>query len=329
MNLSVHITHPPKENFLNILKAELDPSISLTFGEEVPQAANYHVIVDGRPSEDLLTASPNLNSLIIPWAGIPLATSKRIAAYPHVSVHNLHFNDLPVAETTFMLLITAAKQTIPFDKSLRNNDWTPRFGHGNNTVLLSGKTVLILGYGAIGKQMAKMCHAFGMNVIATRRKIDGMEMDGDTAVYPSSDLHQLLPQANALIISLPLTDETNNLIGAEEIGLLPEKAILVNVGRGIIVDEEALYNALKEGKLHSAGLDVWYNYPKPNDEEATVNTPPANFPFNELDNVVFSPHRATFTGDSEMLRMKDLARLLNTAVSGKPMPNKMDLDAGY
>ena len=330
MTLSVHITHAPKEENIEILKAELDPAVTLTFGETVPELANYHIIVDGRPSDELLSASPNLNALIIPWAGLPLSTNKKISnLYPHVSVHNLHFNDLPVAETTFMLLITAAKQTIPFDKLLRNNNWTARFGQGHNTVLLSGKSVLILGYGAIGKQVAKMCQAFGMNVIATRRKIEKMEMDGETAVYPSADLHKLLPQANALIITLPLTAETNNLIDEKELDLLPEKAILVNVGRGIIVNEEALYNALKENKLHSAGLDVWYNYPDKNNQEEMVNYPPANLPFNELDNVVFSPHRATFTGDSEALRMKDLARLINTAVSGQPMPNKMDLNAGY
>lgn len=327
MTLSVHITNPPKEPFLELLKAELADSVTLSFGEEVPEFANYHIIVGGRPSDELLSASPNLHSLVIPWAGIPGSTYKKMANYPHVSVHNLHFNDVPVAEVTFMLMITAAKQTIPFDKSLRNNDWTPRFGHGHNTVLLSGKTVLILGYGAIGKQVAKMCQAFGMKVLATRRKADGIEMDGETAVYPSADLHKLLPQANVLIISLPLTEETKNLIDAEELNLLPDKAILVNVGRGKIVNEAALYHALKNGKLHSAGLDVWYNYPT--GEEDTPNTPPANFPFHELDNVVFSPHRATFTGDSEVLRMKDLARLINTAVSGQPMPNKMDLDAGY
>ena len=327
MTLSVHITNPPKEPFLTLLKAELDDSINLSFGEEVPEQPNYHIIVGGRPSEELLAASPNLRTLIIPWAGIPGVTYKRMANFPQVSVHNLHFNDVPVAEVTFMLLITAAKQTISFDKALRNNDWTPRFGHGHNTVLLSGKTVLILGYGAIGKQVAKMCQAFGMKVLATRRKLNGMEMDGETAVYPSADLHKLLPQANVLIISLPLTEETKNLIDTEELNLLPDKAILVNVGRGKIVNEAALYHALKNGKLHSAGLDVWYNYPTGDDD--TPNTAPSNFPFNELENVVHSPHRATFTGDSEVLRMKDLARLINTAVSGQPMPNKMDLDAGY
>ncbi len=327
MSFSIHLTHPPQDNFLAILKEKLDPSVSLTFGEAVPDPATYQILVDGRPSEALLKASPTLQSLIIPWAGIPGKTRKHMAHFPHISVHNLHFNALPVAEVTFMLLLTAAKQTIPFDKALRNNDWTPRFGHGDNTVLLAGKTALILGYGAIGKQVAKMCQAFGMHVLATRRQVGEMALDGYTAVYPASDLHTLLPQANALIITLPLTDETKHLIGTAEINLLPEKAILLNVGRGLIVDESALYHALKENRLHSAGLDVWYNYPK--GDEDTPHTPPANLPFNALDNVVFSPHRATFTGDSEWLRMQDLARVVNTAVSGQPLPNRMDLTVGY
>ncbi len=327
MTVAVHITNQPEPHNLDILQTHLDPSVTLTFGKEVPETAVYQIIIDDAPSDELLSASPNLTALINPWTGISGATRERMMNYPHISVHNLHFNDIPVAEIAFMLLIAAAKQAVSFDQSLRQNDWTPRYTRKNDTILLYGKTALILGYGAIGRHVGQMCHGTGMKVIGTRRSVDEMVMDGKTAVYPTSQLHDLLPQANALIICLPLTAETKHMIRMAEIELLPPKPLFVNIGRGKVVEEAALYDALKTKRIHAAGLDVWYNYP--DDEPTWTNTPPANFPFHELDNVVMSPHRATFTADSEALQMKDFARLINTAVHGDPMPNRVDLAAGY
>ncbi|MEJ2758695.1 MAG: NAD(P)-dependent oxidoreductase, partial [Anaerolineales bacterium] len=130
-----------------------------------------------------------------------------------------------------------------------------------------------------------------------------------------------------LIITLPLTEETQGLIGAEELALLPPQSIVVNVGRGPVIDQHALYHALREGHLHSAGLDVWYNYPP--DEASRANTPPADVPFQELENVVMSPHRGGGAADIETVRMAYLANLLNTTALGNPMPNQIDLEKGY
>jgi phosphoglycerate dehydrogenase-like enzyme len=110
------------------------------------------------------------------------------------------------------------------------------------------------------------------------------------------------------------------------LALLPDGAVLVNIGRGEVIDEGALYGALQNGRI-SAGLDVWYNYP--DSEEARAHTPPSNYPLHELDNVVFSPHRAGGTDQTNRLRMEHLAELLNTAVSGQPMANRVDLEQGY
>ena len=146
---------------------------------------------------------------------------------------------------------------------------------------------------------------------------------------PVAELPSLLPGADVLVICLPLTDETRGLIGGSELALMPERAILVNVGRGPIVDESALYHALRDGTLHAAGLDVWYNYPS--DEPGRTSTSPSEYPFHELDNVVMSPHRAgaPHTPETESLRMRVLAELLNAAARGEPIPNRVDLDLGY
>jgi phosphoglycerate dehydrogenase-like enzyme len=146
---------------------------------------------------------------------------------------------------------------------------------------------------------------------------------------PVAELPALLPKADALVICLPLTDETRGLIGESELALMPDRAILINVGRGPIVDESALYHALHDRTLHAAGLDVWYNYP--NDEPGRKSTSPSEYPFHELNNVVMSPHRAgaPHTPETESLRMRALAELLNAAARGEPIPNRVDLDLGY
>jgi phosphoglycerate dehydrogenase-like enzyme len=93
-----------------------------------------------------------------------------------------------------------------------------------------------------------------------------------------------------------------------------------------VIEEAALYAELRNGRLQ-AGLDVWYNYPP--DEAARGDAMPANYPFHELDNVVMSPHRAGGSDQTERLRMEGLAELLNAAGQGQPIPNRVDLTAGY
>jgi phosphoglycerate dehydrogenase-like enzyme len=305
----------------------LDPAIEFIMAEETPQPADYHILVAGRPSEEHLTASPNLHTVVIPWAGVAEETLKLMQQYPHLALHNLHHNAAPTAETALMLLLTAAKQILPIERRFREYDWTPRY-QPNPALILDGKTILILGFGHIGQIIARACQGMGMNILAIRRNPDEPIPEGiQIEIHTPNHLHQLLPHANVLMVTLPLTEETQGMIGQVELKLLPPDAIIVNVGRGPVIDQEALYLALKEGHLHSAGIDVWYNYPP--DTESRGNTPPADFPFHELDNIVMSPHRGGGAKDVEILRMTHLARLLNAMANDEPLPNKVDLNIGY
>jgi phosphoglycerate dehydrogenase-like enzyme len=248
--------------------------------------------------------------------------------FQHVTVHNLHHNALPVAEQAIALLLAAAKFVVPMDRSLRSGDWRPRYDP-NPSLLLADRTALVLGYGAIGQRVARLCQGLGMTVKAVRRQAPtapGTAPDG-IQIADADELHDLLPLAHVLIVCLPHTPETTGIIGALELSLLPPDAVLVNVGRGPTVDEAALYQALRDGTLYAAGLDVWYSYPA--DEAARSCTAPSSYPFHELDNVVMSPHRAGGSTGTERLRVIHLARLLNAAVRGEPIPNKVDLLAGY
>lgn len=323
--LHAHFLHTPEPEHLDYLKSHLQDNITVTTGEDVPE--NVTILITGRPNREHLTDRPHLSALLIPFAGIPASTSDLMRDFPHISIHNLHHNAPMTAEMALTLMLAAAKHIVPIDRVFRQNDWRPRY-ENNPTVVLDGKTMLILGYGAVGRHVGKVAQALSMTVLATKRSTSGETPNG-VELHPPDALHNLLPRAHVLMISLPGTPETEGLIGAGELARLPKGAILVNVGRGSVVDQKALYEALRDGHLHAAGLDVWYNYPP--DAEARPNTPPSDYPLNELDNVVMSPHRAGGGGahEVELRRMHAIAESLNAAARGESIPHRMNLDAGY
>jgi len=325
MSLHAHLTYPPDDESMAILQSQLEDAITITAGEVVPETTE--ILVAGRPTEVQLLASPNLRTLIVPFAGIPDSTHDLMSRYPQISVHNLHHNADVVAEAALMLLLAAAKFTVPFDQSLRRHDWSKRYQQPSPAVLLAGKTALILGYGAIGQRLARLCRGLEMNVLAIRRRVPEASDGVAQEVHAPDALHALLPRAHALIVASPHTSETDGLIGAEELRLLQPPSLLVNIGRGPVVQQRALYEALADGTLHAAGLDVWYNYPA--ERSARSNTPPADFPFHQLDNVVLSPHRGGMASETEHLRMSHTAALLNAAERDEPMPNPVNLQLGY
>jgi phosphoglycerate dehydrogenase-like enzyme len=327
--VKAHILMPTQRFSMGRLLERLDPAVEVTSGRDIPQPADFHILVAGRPTREQLAASSRLQALIIPWAGLPETTRELLADFPQVTVHNLHHNAVQTAEMALALLFCAARYILPADRQLRQGEWTIRY-EPPPVMILEGKTALIVGFGAIGQQVARICQALGMQVRALRRSpTPAGAPDIDCEVFPSGQLQDLLPEANALVITVPLTEATQDLIGEEELALLPDESVLINVGRGPIVNEAALYQGLLRGRPRAAGLDVWYNYP--DDEAARTNTFPSQFPFHELDNVVLSPHRGGAFGSSytEEARVDSLAELFNAAARSQPMPNQIDLQAGY
>jgi phosphoglycerate dehydrogenase-like enzyme len=327
MTLKVHYSVDPVDSALEILRSALDTGVQLSLGEQTPSNPQFQVLVNGRPGRELLTASPVLESLVIPYAGIPESTRLLLADYPHLKVYNLHHNAAPTAEMAVALLLAAAKFLVQIDRDFRAHDWTPRY-QLNPSILLEGKTALILGMGHIGQRVGLICQALGMQVVGIRRRPSGMLAPNLQAeVYPPEALDSLLPVAQVLIITLPHTAETDGLIGEQQLARMTPGGLLVNVGRGRIVDQGALYHALTDGTLAAAGLDVWYNYPRTIEERSS--TAPAEFPFHQLDNIVMSPHRGGGSRETEQLRMRHLADLLNALSNGRPTTNQVDIRAGY
>jgi phosphoglycerate dehydrogenase-like enzyme len=324
MALRVHMLEEPDRELLDGLEPLLGKDIVLTCSRAVPDPADYEVLISGVPDPEAMEASPHLRLLIIPWSGLPRRTRELMLKYPHVRVHNIHHNAAPAAEMAVTLMLAAAKDLIPIDRDLRGGDWTRRY-RPSSARLIEESRALVLGYGAIGRRIATACLGLCMRVRAIAA--GGLEeAHPEIEIHPRVKIPGLLPVSDVLFLSLPLTSETEGLIGARELALLPDGAILVNVSRGAIVDEEALYAELERGRLR-AGLDVWYDYP--GSKDARKATEPSSYPFGELPNVVMTPHLAGHCERTEELRARELSRLLNLAAKGEPLPNRVDLQSGY
>lgn len=184
---------------------------------------------------------------------------------------------------------------------------------------LVGKTVGIVGLGAIGRETAKRCRAFGMRVIASRRTVLAGSSDPDCdVVLPYSELPRLLDEADYVVLSLPLTAETRGLIGAPELARMKSTAFLLNVARGDVVDQAALITALKTGTIAGAGLDV--TSPEP----LTANSELWGLP-----NVVLTPH---MSGNVEGYGHKAATVFvanLRRYVAGEPLEHLANPSLGY
>ncbi len=324
--MKVHILFNPPGEALSQLQAILDDPIELTWGEDLPDPPEVDVLVAGRPTTEQIQSIPSLTTLVIPFSGIPPETREVMQQFPHVDIYNLHHNATATAEMAVGLMFSAAKRLIPADRDLRSGNWTSRY-EPSRTMILAGKNAVVLGYGAVGKEVARLCLGIGMQVTAVRRQSVASNHETAITLVSLDQITTLLPHADVLFLTVPLTEKTAGLIDRAALRLLPQTAILINVSRGGVVEERDLYEALQSEQIRAAGIDVWWNYPT--DEESRMHTWPSEYPFWELDNVVLSPHRGGGSEDRESLRMSHLAPVLNQLASGDVPESRVDLRQGY
>lgn len=293
------------------------PAVGGTGGAagRITVAAGWDVLVGWTPGADLLDASERLHTVVVPSAGVPWETQLLLDARPALAVRTLHHNAAATSEMALALLLGVARSVPLADLMLRAGDWSPRWAPGLTT-LLEDRTALVVGYGQIGRRIARGCAGLGMDVLATRASARRPAFDGPAQVHPASALPDLLPRADVLILAAALSPRSRGLIGREELALLPPHALLVNVARADLVDQDALYDALAGGTLRGAGLDVWWH--EADDPHDVVA--PADRPFHELPNVVLSPHRGgAFTVPTiRQARLDALAQTLAEVVAARP-----------
>lgn len=226
---------------------------------------------------------------------IPAATAKRIPVLVAAGV-----NAQSVAELTVGLMIAVARSIPTHDANLHGARWIK----GPAGTQLGGRTMGVVGLGAVGKRVARAAAGLGLKVMAYDPYINAV-IDG---VERMASLADLLSRAEVLSLHCPLTDETEGMIGAAQLAALPKDAILLNAARGPIVEEDALVDALRSGQLLGAGLDTFRDEP-----------PAADCPLLSLPNVVLSPHIGAHTGYANDAVSSTAAENLLRVLDGKPV----------
>ena len=182
-----------------------------------------------------------------------------------------------------------------------------------------GKVIGIIGYGETGRASAELAHAFGMRVLGLRRRPE--QSRGDSlleSVFGPESLHEMLPLCDFVLLATPGTPQTRGMIGQREIELMKADAIVINVGRGSLVHEAALVEALQQKRIRGAALDVF-----------EVEPLPSGHPFYGMENVLLSPHAADHTPGYLGLGMESFIRNLQRFQNGEPLANVVDKTAGY
>jgi phosphoglycerate dehydrogenase-like enzyme len=182
---------------------------------------------------------------------------------------------------------------------------------------LAGKTLLLIGVGAIGARTATIGSALGMRVLGVRRNPDA-GVPGVDAMFGSSQLREQLPEADFVVLTVPLSRETRGMIGEQELRAMKTSAYVVNIGRGGTIQEPALVRALREGWIAGAGLDVFAEEPLPKAS-----------PLWELENVIITAHYAGLTPQYDDRAMAIFLDNLRRYQAGEPLRNVVDKRAGY
>ena len=219
----------------------------------------------------------------------------------------------PLAEFAIFGLLAFAKELPTVLRDQRERHWRGQQPVGE----LRGQTLLLVGVGAIGTETARLASAFGMHVIAVKRSLEGAVPHVDE-LHPVGELRSLVGRADGIVVTLPGTDATRGLLDAETLAAVKPGAVLVNVGRGAVIDEAALVERLQDGTFKGAALDVFTEEPLPEDS-----------PLWGLENVIVTPHNVALV-DAEEPRIVDLfIDNLRRRRDGEPLINALDPEVLY
>ena len=217
-------------------------------------------------------------------------------------------NATAVAEHTLYFMLALAKQGLRYDRATREGQWAVRNDLG--PVDLLGRHVLVMGFGRIGREVAKRCAAFGMQVLIHDPYVQANEIEGAGDYRSLPDFHAALPQADILTLHLPLGPASRGLIGSEELAALPQHAFVINAARGGLIDEPALHAALTTGTIAGAALDVFDQEP-----------PPPDHPLLTLPNLLLTPHNAGLSKEAAIRMAISTARNALAGIDGKLDPS--------
>jgi len=282
----------------------------------VAKLADVDVLVTLAFTREMGAAARRLRLVQVPGAGLDRVDRAAVPAGTWLA--NAYGHEIGIAEYVMGAMLAWTRELGRLDAALHRGSWLSQWAVGTPAPPtwpeLAGKTLVIVGYGRIGRALAQRARAFDMTVLATRRDLS--MPDGLVELHGPAALHQLLARADYVAITASLSAETRGLIGERELALMKPTALLINVARGEIVDEDALYRALSARTIAGAALDVWYRYPT-----AAGETFPGHRPFHELPNVLMTPHVSGWTEGMLDARARLIAGNIARAGRGEPPVN--------
>ena len=291
----------------------------------LPDSADAAALADALRDADAIIAFaierelppvPRLRLVQVTGAGydrIPLA-----ALPPGCTVCNVYEHETGIAEYVLAAMLESTIGLGRLDRQFRAGDWC---GYGTAAGPpsfrgeLAGKTLGILGFGHIGREVARRARPFGMRVGAITRSPAPSELAD--WIVPVSELDHRLPECDFLLVACPLNESTRGLINGPRLAHLKRSSVLINVARGEVVEEKALYEALRDEVIAAAVIDVWYVYPS-----AAERSPrPGHLPFHELPNVIMTPHVSGWTDKLLNRRRAVIADNLSRLAAGAELRN--------
>lgn len=222
-----------------------------------------------------------------------------------------------IAEYVMAALLQRTVPLTDADRRLREGDWAYWAGAPGRTHReIAGTTMGLLGFGHIGKEVARRAKAFGMQVHVANRSPIAIS-DPVDRYYPLQDLPGFWGSADTIVVTVPLVPETAGIVGADAFRAMRAHAVLVNVARGPVVDEHALYAALRENRIGGAVIDTWYQYPT----ASQPRTAPSALPFDTLPNILMTPHMSGWTDGTIRRRQEAMAGNIRRRMRGEVCEN--------
>lgn len=268
--------------------------------------------LDDEGFRTLLDAATPLRWLHSPGAGVESWPLDELSSRNITLTNAAGVFAIPIAEWVVTMMLTAVKRTFMVRDAQHQQQW----GIDTEPDELYGKNLLVLGTGGIGAEVITRAASFGMAIWGSNRS--GRTVPGADRIVEGDAWRDLLPAADFVVMTLPLTDQTRDLIGADELKAFKPGAWLINVGRGASIDEDALIKELTAGSLGGAALDAWVTEPLPADHPAW-----------SLPNLTVSPHMSGLSPAGRARGLGVFIDNLRRFVQGEPLTNTVDLSAGY
>jgi phosphoglycerate dehydrogenase-like enzyme len=304
------------------IKAGLGPDVRIKYGRnaealqpELPDAKVLFNWVGGKEdAHKVMQAAPGLEWIHARYAGLDRLLFPELAESPIVVTNGRGVFSQSLGEFALLGALYFAKHVPRMLKSKADKFWD-RF----DVLEIAHQKMGIVGHGDIGRACAWRAKAMGMKVVALRRDISPREGDEHVdRVYPTSAILEMLPECDYVVVAAPLTADTHHMMGAKEFAAMRPHAVIMNVGRGPVIDEAAMIEALKSGAIRGAALDVFEEEPLPKGS-----------PLWDMDNVLISPHCADNTKDWLQDAADFFVAQFGRWKAGEALKNVVDKKAGY